>query len=134
MLVQRGGSPTNKRAAQPGISTNAAHQSRSSATGQQAGFSSGHGDARFSESSSFTRAASSQHQAFWGQQANQGSKENIEAVVLEESLGEATFFWNVESEVDKLVLQPRSISSLLRERRSKMNVEGSEVLQNTERV
>lgn len=134
MLVQRGGSPRNKGTSQSGISTNAAYQPRSSATGHQTGFSSGHGDARFSESLSFTRAAGSQHEAFWGQQADQGSEENVAAVVLEESLGEATFFWNVESEVDKLVLQPRSISSLLRERRSKMNVEGSQVLENTERV
>ncbi|CDJ47306.1 Extacellular protein with a signal peptide, clostripain like caspase/hemoglobinase domain, notch domain and 2 EGF domains, related [Eimeria brunetti] len=57
-----------------------------------------------------------------GKQTLQSSHESLAAVVLEESVGDTTFFWNVDSDMGKLFLQPTSVSTILRERRYKMGV------------
>ncbi|KAL8434321.1 hypothetical protein ACSSS7_003265 [Eimeria intestinalis] len=43
---------------------------------------------------------------------------NVVATVLEEYLGKATFSWNIASEANKLVLQPKSVSRVLEQRRA----------------
>ncbi|KAL8455670.1 hypothetical protein Emag_000492 [Eimeria magna] len=43
---------------------------------------------------------------------------NVAATVLEESLGKSTFFWNIASEANKLILQPKSVSRVLEQRRA----------------
>ncbi|CDI75895.1 hypothetical protein, conserved [Eimeria praecox] len=57
-----------------------------------------------------------------GEQNHQSSQGNIAAVVLEESVGDVTFVWSVESDVGKLSLQPTTISTMLRERRAEVSI------------
>ena len=65
------------------------------------------------------------HDANYGGERNrQTPQANVAAVVLEESVGDVTFFWNLESDVGKLYLQPASISTILRERRAKIGISG----------
>lgn len=72
--------------------------------------------------------------AIGGEPRRQSPSGNIAAVVLEESLGEATFLWNVDSDASKLLLKPTSITRVLQERRSNTNAGEYGGMRNTERV
>lgn len=48
----------------------------------------------------------------------QRPQEDVPAVVLEESVGEATFFWNAGPDGGELVLKPKSVAKVLQERRT----------------
>lgn len=70
--------------------------------------------------------ADSRAHVFKEPQSSQRASKTVAAIVLEESLGKATFFWNLESDVSQLILRPRSISEVLRQRRSNGTAEGED--------
>ncbi|KAL8430789.1 hypothetical protein Efla_004025 [Eimeria flavescens] len=63
------------------------------------------------------RRATSHQNLFKGPRGPREFLRSVAATVLEESLGQATFFWNIESDASRLILKPKSVSRILEQRR-----------------
>lgn len=69
------------------------------------------------------------------QRSPQELQDVVASIVLEETVGEATFFWSLESNVSKLILKPQSISRVLQKRKGNTSgAEGDGGSQHIERV